>query len=325
MDDNLLLGVSSIVAAILGATASRTYEEFIARPRLTATVQNVKRVRKAITLPDLVYADAYPMGSFHLMADRIVKWDVNDAFEKNSFTEAELKDLFHLLPQFMERLEANHQRASRRLTVVKQLGGTLSEEARSQLSALRGHWSKMNDEDVFVAYDKDPDRVKEQLVSETKGDLHQIESLKDKSNLFLDYLDIGFSSSAPESVRIRAMPEDPETPRKPFVLVDILVQNVGRTDTLIGHTAELLVAGEGFPLRALKADQGFDVYSGSYRTIKGHSTELVTYSQDPDRTNQEQLINLKEFMAVSKKDASIVLHDFKGKTVESSQFDFSEF
>lgn len=310
-----LLG--SLVSAIIGAAVSIVYRDFRDRPRLRVDVESFSRARHPISLPSNLHAQTRFQGTLHLWVDTIVKWNASKAFEKGEFELSQLKEIRHLLPQFLDQQKAQ-------LADYHEMKASMSQPASAQamltLSRIRAHWQKAFDQDVFVVYEQDQQNVTRMLISNFDGDIQQTQAVIVASQALLDWLDGGLNPQTAAASRIAETPIEPDSPRKPFIRIELLAVNSGRTETLINNRATLRCGRLSINLRSYIREYGYDVFSGKFWKVKPNELEGLAFSQDPDHTTQHQLVELRDLIEDGRSSAVVEITDYSGRRLRSAKF-----
>ncbi|KKN92752.1 hypothetical protein LCGC14_0204950 [marine sediment metagenome] len=318
--DTWLIAGSSVAGAILGALLAHFYREYRERPILKIDVEKIDRARRPISLPDEVYDVAYPQGTFQKWLDGAVKWQVVRAFDENRFEERQLHDVANLCRRFIDLQEQRKSHISRMLRSLESPQDPPTQEAIFTLSCVRHVWLERFREDIFISYAKDAADVSEKLKSNLEGDLHQMAYSIIGVTRLKDYLEAGFAPDAAANTKIMALPEDPQTPLKPFLMIDLWGENSGRTEVLMKDTALLRIGKKEYHLKGLGDRTSFDVYVGSHFQIKANSVEAMRFSQDPDKTNQSELNELKLLLQDGRDKVRIILGDIRGRRWKTRKF-----
>jgi hypothetical protein len=198
-------------------------------------------------------------------------------------------------------------------------------ETAFTLACVRSYWQARFHVDLFVEYQRDPRAACQQLTAHFQGDLNSLkESIEDLKGL-KKFLDAGFSPDAPPGSKIAATVDTTLDPRQTYLLFDLLVQNIGRTEVLLKDVGILRVGGARLNLKGLIETKGFDVFTGKYYKLPPLSVESITMTQDPDSTTLNQMTEIVRRLARAQEQAIIDLRDFKDRTHRSKRFRFEEF
>lgn len=254
-----------------------------------------------------------------------MKWDEKFAFTENRFTLENLKDLRYLLSKYRDRCTAQIARFSTYCEGLKTPTNPPSADAKYALAVVRGYWLKNFHEDIFVSYGKDPQKVAEILIANYEGDIAQLNIALDSVGKLIDYLEKGFAPDAGPADSIVEIVETPDMPRKPFLLLEIMVHNLGKSETLILGDAWLAIGDERFRLTGLVERLGVEVHSGKYFRVKPNAVEELTFTQHPDHTTKAQLAALNQILNQRADVGQIELQDFAGKKYSIKGLKLSKF
>lgn len=311
-----ITGIISIFAAIIGAgvgaIVNHLYRDFKDRPVIDITIESIYRARAPIRLPQNIYRSVKIQGAFIQWLDEVTAWDVKSTFDENRFTINQLMELRHLTPQAITLFEANLADIEDLLTSVKVPEN--EHQLRVALARVRTYWLNAFREDIFIAYSEAPNDVSKRVLENIRGDkeqtAYQISALKQLN----EWLNRGLGPDSLPQYRIEAQTLPPDNPQKPYIFIEVLVRNSGRTETLLRDRASLLITDDvEIDLRGILERYGFDVYPDRYYPIKSHSIQQLVFSQDPDKTNRSELQQLEEIFANRDHSGKIVLEDYTGK------------
>ncbi len=295
MDNAWTSAFFGVVAAFAGAAATYFYNEFSLRPRLRVGVRSVSIARRPIRLPDAIYDLALMQGSFQEWLDEVVKWKVVQHFNDNSFTARELREVRSMLPYYVSRLDRGVEDARKLLEDVGAGASGSSGRFDLALSRLRHQWKSIFGTDVFVDYGHDPAGTTARMREFLTGDLSQFMHVREGCIIIQKYLDDGFSADAGPSTKIEAPLQSFENPRIPFILIELMIENTGKTPSLIHQDALLKMEGKRFHIRSTiqsAVPSVREVYSGEFHKVDPLKVEVVVWTQHPDRTSSEQMIEL---------------------------------
>lgn len=284
--------IAAVVAAIVGGLLTHLYRDYRDRPIVKLSIDEVRRSYRSLKLPDELWDKVSVLGTFHQWLDKIVFFNAEQAFIDNQFTKKQLRDIHHLIPKFSEKNDQFIAQKSREIASVGNPTKPPSNETRLTLSKIRNYWLKQFNEDIFIAYEENHEAIASVLKQNLEGDKHQAEFTSQGVEELREYLNIGFSPDATVAKRIESIPEVPNNPNTPFFILKLIAQNIGKSQILINGEAVLSINGNDYILTGLVEEAGLDIYSGSYYELKPFEIELMTFTQHPQKTNQEQLNEL---------------------------------
>ena len=161
--NGLFAVISAVLGAVIGAFVIILYRDFRDRPILRLEVDELKRARRPIRLPEEVFRAALPQGSFRHWFDTLVKWEVERPFKENRFTEQQLRDVLTLSEQFLQLQEERKRRFEHMLSSLEQPKSPPDAELVYTLSCVRSYWQEAFGKDIFIEYADNQDQVLGQL------------------------------------------------------------------------------------------------------------------------------------------------------------------
>jgi len=234
-----IAGVSSIIAAALSSLLTHLWLKRRERAVVRVAVEDFKRIRLPLRIPDQVYDSMRWQGDFKQWAKDIVKWDIEDAFDRNAFELHELRDLRSLCPKFIEKWK------DKVADVTEMLGhlqgqvdpASPTESQQRVLSRLRHFWLETFKQDIFMSFTKNTDETVAEIRRNFDGDIVQYNRAIAAVSEMKTWLDQGLGAQGNQAQRITPVPKSPDNPQEPFVSIELLVRNSGRSETLIKDVA----------------------------------------------------------------------------------------
>lgn len=314
------VALSTLLAAGVGAVVAIMYRDFRDRARVKLEVESVARLRTPIPLPQMVHEQVRLLGSFQQWLDDIVKWEAPKILTEGRFELSQLKDLLHLAPQYVEKEERFMSEIQQMRESLQKFEDPPTPDQQMTLSRVRAYWQKTFNEDVFIAYSENPQQVAKRLMGNLDGDIVQSKRAIAGVKVFIEWLQNGLSPQAGPKERIVAMPRLPESPSKPFIDVELLAVNTGRSETLIPERAVLHCGKYQIRLRGYGREYGYDVYQGHFWRIKPNEVAELVFSQDPDHTTLGQLEDLRALINEGNHKAFVELEDYGGRRIHTKRF-----
>ncbi len=309
--------------AILGAIASHLFRDFRDRPILDLSLESLHRARGHLSMPADLFAIVRLQGSFHFWLDKIVKWSVK-CFDNNKFTVTELRDTRYLAPLFLEDCRTTVQDAQAMLATLQQPRNPPTDEQRLTLARMRSYWLERHGADVFEAWTREPDATAQRIAAKLTGDVHQREFAIKAVERMVRWLDEGLAPSAPTAIRLVAPVEEPSDPRKPFLFVNLLARNRGKTQVLVRDTATLRVGGITIHLKGVEAETGFGVFHGKYYRISPSEITELRFAQDPERTTLKNLQDVAALLSHGASRAVFTIIDYDSRRTNTRRLLFRE-
>ncbi len=315
-----ITGMTGLVSAGAGAILTTAYRDYRDRAILAATMESFRRQRHPIRLPKELHAVVKPQGILTGWIDKIVKWEVKRPFDENRFALSELRDVHRLLPQFISVRSATLAEFTELRDSMQTPQNPPTDQQRLTLARLRAYWQDAFKEDVFVTYDADPQGTARKIINNFVGDIGQTTLVLEAAGAFRDWLDRGLAADAPAGVRISAVPKEPTVAGDPYVHVEVLVANTGKSETLIKDVAVFRCGALALKLKGYRSEYGFDVFIGKFWRVKPAAIEQLTFSQHPELTNLAQLQELRQIFLDRHRSGYVEIEDFRGRKTRTKPF-----
>jgi hypothetical protein len=139
-----------------------------------------------------------------------------------------------------------------------------------------------------------------------------------------NYLKLGLDANARLGEAIVEDPVIAESPLKHFIIVEVIAENLGRTDALVKDHAILDFAGKTYHLRGLGDSPTFDVYAGRYFKAKHGEVISMSFSHDPENTTLGDITELGRQLERKVHKARVQLEDTTGRRWWTPRFLFEE-
>lgn len=321
-----ITAVSSFIAAALSALLTHLYCNRRDRAVLSVGVETFAKFRLPVAIPKDVYAKICHEGVFSSWAEDIVKWDIKNKIERNEFELMELQDLRSLCSKFLSRYREKTDDLRSMLDSFKSCTSvnSLTNDQKDTLARLRHFWLRTFKQDIFMALAKNFDETINEIRQNFKGDLEQWQRVLEAVEALGAWLNQGLGKEGNQGKRITPTPRSPDNTQDPYLCVELLARNSGRSETLIRETATLRIGDFSLPLRGITEKQGFELYSGKYWRIKPTSIEQLRFAQDPRETTLAQLQKVRDLIDDRRHKAVITIQDYIGNQISTDEFDLRD-